>query len=324
MKALFFSLLFSLILCLNSWAAELSATDWDKRIVLRGGLISYDMSGDFSSTKEGQPEIKVDMDDLGLEEDQTTYFLGATFRLGERWRLRLDYFNYDDANDETVSRIIEVDDLVVPLNGKVDSSLDIDLYIANLSYDLYSSERAKFGVGIGAHVVDFDLERERQALGRDLWRFSAASVLSELVLRLAPAERDEALFAALTGGLDALLAARPGVVRGTAAAAIWTVVDVLGFAPDLGGCSRCGDLLESRGGRLDVREGTLACERCLPGGGSLSPAEISVLRRLAAGVPEGPSPSGQQVRLLIEFVRHHAAEGIRLRSLEFLLSEEAR
>jgi hypothetical protein len=158
MKALFFSLLFSLILCLNSWAAELSATDWDKRIVLRGGLISYDMSGDFSSTKEGQPEIKVDMDDLGLEEDQTTYFLGATFRLGERWRLRLDYFNYDDANDETVSRIIEVDDLVVPLNGKVDSSLDIDLYIANLSYDLYSSERAKFGVGIGAHVVDFDLE----------------------------------------------------------------------------------------------------------------------------------------------------------------------
>ena len=173
-------------------------------------------------------------------------------------------------------------------------------------------------------LSDFDLERERQALGRDLWRFSAASVLSELVLRLAPAERDEALFAALTGGLDALLAARPGVVRGTAAAAIWTVVDVLGFAPDLGGCSRCGDLLESRGGRLDVREGTLACERCLPGGGSLSPAEISVLRRLAAGVPEGPSPSAQQVRLLIEFVRHHAAEGIRLRSLEFLLSEEAR
>ena len=164
MKALFLSLLFGLVFCLNSWSAELSATEWDKRIVLRGGLISYDMSGDFKSAKDGQPEIKVDMDDLGLEEDQTTYFLGATFRLGERWRLRLDYFNYDDdANDETVNRVLEFDDLVVPLNGTVDSSLDINLYIVNLSYDLYSSDRAKFGVGIGAHVVDFDLEIEGYA-----------------------------------------------------------------------------------------------------------------------------------------------------------------
>ena len=173
-------------------------------------------------------------------------------------------------------------------------------------------------------LSDFDLTRERQALGRDLRRFAAASVLCELVLRLAPAERDEALFHGLTRGLDLLLEARPEAVPGIAVAAIWTLVDVLGFAPDLEGCSRCGDPLGQRGGRLEVREGSLVCERCLPGGGSLTPAEISTLRRLASGNPEGPAPSGQQVGLLVEFVRHHAAEGIRLRSLEFLLAEEAR
>lgn len=173
-------------------------------------------------------------------------------------------------------------------------------------------------------LSDFYLTRERQALGRDLRCFAAASVLCELVLRLAPAERDEALFHGLTRGLDLLLEARSEAVPGIALAAIWTLVDVLGFAPDLEGCSRCGNPLQQREGRLEVREGSLVCEQCLPGGGSLTPAEISTLRRLASGNPEGPAPSNQQVRLLVEFIRHHAAEGIRLRSLEFLLAEETR
>jgi DNA repair protein RecO (recombination protein O) len=173
-------------------------------------------------------------------------------------------------------------------------------------------------------LSDFDLARERQALGRDLRRYAAASVLCELVLRLAPAERDSDLYDVLTRGLDALLEARPEVVSATALAAAWTLVEVLGFAPDLSGCSRCGDALTRRAGRLDVREGALVCEKCLPGGLALPAGEIEVLRQLAAGRSEGPKPSNRQVHLLVEFIRHHAAEGIRLRSLDFLIAEEAR
>jgi recombinational DNA repair protein (RecF pathway) len=171
-------------------------------------------------------------------------------------------------------------------------------------------------------LSDFELSRERQALGRDLQRYAAASVLCELVLRLAPAERDLSLYSVLVGGLDALLEAEPGTVPGTALAACWSVVDVLGFGPDLSGCASCGDDLSARKGRLDVREGTLVCERCLPGGGVLPPSELDHLRRLAAGDPTGPGPSARQVHLLVEFIRHHAAEGIHLRSLDFLLAEE--
>ena len=96
MRVVISSILLSLVVCFNGWAAERSADQWDKRIVMRGGLMAYDMSGDFSSTRDGRPKIKVDMDEIGLDEDQKTYFLGAAFRIGERWRLRLDYFNYDD------------------------------------------------------------------------------------------------------------------------------------------------------------------------------------------------------------------------------------
>ena len=78
MKALILSLLLSLLFSLTGWAAELSADEWDKRIVLRGGLMAYDMSGDFSSTRDGRPKVEVDMDEIGLDENLKTYFLGAT------------------------------------------------------------------------------------------------------------------------------------------------------------------------------------------------------------------------------------------------------
>ncbi len=173
-------------------------------------------------------------------------------------------------------------------------------------------------------LSDFELTQERQALGRDLQRYAAASVLCELVMRLAPVERDEELYRLLVWGLDALLEAPAGTVPGVALAACWSMVDVLGFAPDLSGCSRCGDDLSERTGRLDVREGSLVCAGCLPGGGALPRVELGTLRRLAAGDPAGAAPSSRQVRLLVDFIRHHAAEGIRLRSLDFLLAEEVR
>ena len=39
------------------------------------------------------------MDDLGLEDDAVEITLGATLRVGQRWRLRFDYSrDSDDAN----------------------------------------------------------------------------------------------------------------------------------------------------------------------------------------------------------------------------------
>lgn len=169
----------------------------------------------------------------------------------------------------------------------------------------------------------FELIRERQALGRDLRRYAAASVLCELVLRLAPAEKDLVLFDVLSTGLDGMLGAADDLVGVSALVAIWSLVEVLGFSPDLSGCLRCGDRMESRGGRLDVREGALLCDRCLPGTGALPPPEIDRLRRLVRGDPTDGAPTREQFGLLVQFIRYHATEGVRLRSLDFLLAEEA-
>lgn len=164
----------------------------------------------------------------------------------------------------------------------------------------------------------FELARERQGLGSDLERFTGACVLCELVLRLAPEQRDIRLYGALVAGLDGLLEAPAGRVVQTALAHVWALVGELGFAPDLERCLECGRIIEpGEEARFDFPSGGLRCGRCPLAGRALSVGELAALRALAAGRLPGRLPPGQAA-LAADFIRYHLAEGTRLRSLPFL------
>ena len=134
----------------------------------------------------------------------------------------------------------------------------------------------------------FDLIRSRQSLGSDMARFAGASVLSELVLRLAPAERDDRLYASLRDGLDALSSASQLLAPSVAAGRIWQLVGVLGFEPSLERCLACGRTVSSgEGARFDTGEGGVRCLQCPAVGHDLDPAGLRTLRELSANrVPE--------------------------------------
>ncbi len=169
-------------------------------------------------------------------------------------------------------------------------------------------------------LSEFELIRERQALGHDMVRFAGASVLCELVLRIAPREPDKELYDTLIRGLDDLLAAAEGEAEGIAAARIWHLVSLLGFAPSVEACLDCGR--PPRAGepaRFDVRAGGLRCSNCPSAGALLAPDEVAELRALVAG-EVGVRASSRQVTLLTDFIRYHASEGYRIRSLDYLIA----
>lgn len=168
----------------------------------------------------------------------------------------------------------------------------------------------------------FDLVRSRQALGFDMARFAGASVLAELVLRLAPSERDDLLYETLREGLDALLSASPDMAPGVAAARIWKLVGVLGFEPSLEHCLSCGRRVQpGEGARFDTHEGGIRCLQCSATGHALDPSGLQTLRELVANrVPS--HLSGPQILVLKEFIRVHIAEDIRIRSLDFLTAAD--
>jgi len=168
----------------------------------------------------------------------------------------------------------------------------------------------------------FDLVRSRQLLGADMARFAGASVLAELVLRLAPAERDDLLYDSLREGLDALLAAPVETAPGVAAARIWKLVGVLGFEPSLDSCLSCGRPVPSEeGARFDTMEGGIRCLRCAPAGHALDSRGLETLRELCDYRVPGQL-AGPQMLILKEFIRVHIAEDIRIRSLDFLTTTD--
>lgn len=145
--------------CTTAWAGDkIFNSALNQRLSVYGGAQLYQAEGDFSSTNDGSPKFTIDLDDLGLDENEISPVFGAIYNFGKRWTLRFDYFGYhDDAKTPAEFGFI-FDDEIVTAGAYLDSSLDLDIYVANIAYNFYNTERAYFGVGLGVHLADIDLQ----------------------------------------------------------------------------------------------------------------------------------------------------------------------
>ncbi len=172
----------------------------------------------------------------------------------------------------------------------------------------------------------FELVRERQALGRELVRYAGAGLLTEIVLRVAPAAPDRALFARLRRGLDRLLE-EDGDVEAAILEETWRLIACLGFAPAVDRCAECGaEAPPDRAVLFDLSGGGLVCESCRRDGGRRHVRSLDAgVRAELAALVAGATPPGVRLRtlpaqrdLLREFVAHHVAEHRQLNSFRFL------
>lgn len=163
----------------------------------------------------------------------------------------------------------------------------------------------------------FELLRERRSIGRSLNLYTVASVLCELVLRLAPEHRDDVLYRSLSESLDTLHARAERGEDGGGLEHVWRLVSTLGFHPELDACVSCGRAIGDERARFDYSAGGLHCSTCAPGGPGLEPDELRTLRALAVG-RAAPGPAGRQGKWLADFIRFHMSEGANLKSLPFL------
>ncbi|HYT70209.1 MAG TPA: DNA repair protein RecO [Gemmatimonadales bacterium] len=172
----------------------------------------------------------------------------------------------------------------------------------------------------------FDLANLRRDLAADVGRFAGATALAEVMLKMAPPASLPAAYDTFTTALDALAAARPGMVDATAVRALWLLVGELGFEPSLAACVRDGtpiDQANSDAVPFSVAEGGVLCPRCAP-----APPPTRLPRRayrdlLALTDPAADLPAldaahaAAHRRLVARFVRYHFGEAGTLSALDF-------
>lgn len=173
-------------------------------------------------------------------------------------------------------------------------------------------------------LAQFDVRQVRTGLAERMDRFSAASLLSELMLRLAPANPHPASYDLFRDALEILEAAPPAAVEPLGLRAIWRLVAVLGFSPALTACVRDGvPVPEGTPACFSPVDGGVLCTSCARGtvGAALGPDDRRDLAAFLDSRAELPALGDRHLaahrRLVERYIRHHLAEGAALPALEF-------
>ena len=175
-------------------------------------------------------------------------------------------------------------------------------------------------------LTQFDPRHVWTGLGTRLDRFAVASLLSELMLRFAPATPHPESYDLFRDALAVLEAAPAAAVEPLGLRALWRLVAVLGFAPSLVVCARDGaPLPEDAVVCFSAGDGGILCARCARGtvGTQLKPADRTDLAAFLDPEAELPPlderPLAAHRRLLDRYIRHHLSEGATLPALAFWL-----
>jgi DNA repair protein RecO (recombination protein O) len=168
----------------------------------------------------------------------------------------------------------------------------------------------------------FDVTEQHAGIAADVGRYAAAAAAAELVLRFAPAEPLPDAFDVLVETLRLVARVPRDTLPYVALAALWHAVVVLGFAPTLDVCVRCGGAVREQA-QFSLPEGGLLCPRCGAGAGAgaLGPEDQAALRAFVAGSADTPPLPERHLaahrRLLARFIRRHVAEERELPALAF-------
>jgi DNA repair protein RecO (recombination protein O) len=173
-------------------------------------------------------------------------------------------------------------------------------------------------------LAQFEAREIRTGLAAQMDRYATASLLSELMLRFAPASPHPASYELFRDALAVLEAAPPVAVEPLGLKVLWRLVTVLGFAPVLNACARDGAPVAGGGSAcFSPQDGGLLCPACARGtvGAQLKSSDRDALTALLLPEAELPLLDERHLaahrRLLERYIRYHLAEGAALPALSF-------
>jgi len=170
----------------SSHAADntVSKLPWEKFNV-QGGAFFAALNNKVTAGSEGAG-VAIDVEDfLGLEVQNTVFRLGASYRIGEkrRHRVDLDYLYFNRSGEKNLDQDILVDNNVIGAGSRVDTTFNFQIYRAAYSYSFFQDDRMDLAASIGLFVMPIKFELSVSGVGSKQGDFNFTAPLPALGLR---------------------------------------------------------------------------------------------------------------------------------------------
>ena len=101
----------------------------------------------------GQPGDDVGLgSDLGVDEDETGFWVGFEWRMAEKHRLGVTYSSFTLTGERVIDEEITIGDEIYPVDATVTTEHKIELIPIIYSYSFVNNESNEFAVTAGVHL----------------------------------------------------------------------------------------------------------------------------------------------------------------------------
>jgi hypothetical protein len=137
------------------------------RIVFGGGVFQAKTDAVIGAeTLDGNRRAELDFDDIGLDDSVTSPMAYALLRLGNRWRVELDYTNIENSGSGEVDAI-DLGGIVIPIKASAETEVNTRFITTRLGFSVVRNATAELGlsVGVSAASIEAGLSGSAEGLG---------------------------------------------------------------------------------------------------------------------------------------------------------------
>ena len=127
-------------------------------ISLSAGGMLHRAEGEFASTRSDLPVDRLRFRDLGLSDETSVFWADFAWRFRERWKMSLTYTSFSADGFRTAETSGNFEDLEWDVGARLTTDFGLKLYIADVTWDFWQTERSHLGLGVGVHAADLDAE----------------------------------------------------------------------------------------------------------------------------------------------------------------------
>jgi hypothetical protein len=134
------------------------------------GSLNQRADASLRSTAPGDPPTEIDLEDLGLDSNETAPQMSARWRFAEKWALTAAYSDFSVSSNRSIDKSFNHDGVTYPINGSLSSGFDMGIFLMAVDYGFHQSDNTEWGIGVGLHAMDLGVKFKGNLNGLTLGR----------------------------------------------------------------------------------------------------------------------------------------------------------